>query len=275
MRKNLTKLFALMFIVFSLILSITGCMYRKYRGDYPDLCTVAWCNVPTIDGYSSNGEALYDATVEILETDQYGRTLFSYTEMRGSTLALIMQYSDDDTVYYYPDDCYVFISDYNSVNSSYDAQEMQVDPTCEEVLSLKALNDWNLPIDESKCEKSEILTRKANKDKLKIKDHQFETVIEEYYENYDIYVNPRNVSFVRYSEYLMSDSYGREMHVLYTDFEEHYDKHITSYTNIFLAVFDPDENCFQESVTLIAEPKNPALYVKAAKEASGWNTPLD
>lgn len=274
MRKNIIKVCSLMLIISSLILSITGCMYLKYRGDYPDLCTVAWCNVPTIDGHGSNGEATYDAEVEVLDTDQYGRTLFSYHEQRGPTLALVMQYRDNNTVYYYPDDCYIFISSY-SYDDEYDAQEIQVDPSSEEISILKSLNDWNLPINENKCEKSEILKRKATKDKLKIKDHQFETVIEKYYADSNIYVNPRNVSFVRYSNYLMSDSYGREMHVIYTDFEEHYDKHITYYSYIFLAVFDPDENCFQKSVTLIDDPMSPSQYVKAAKKASGWNTPLN
>lgn len=270
MKKSLIKICALMIIVSSLILSTTGCVYRKYRGDYPDLCTVAWCNVPTIRGHGSNGEALYDADVEILETDQYGRTLFSYSEMRGPTLALVMQYRGNDTVYYYPDDCYVFIPSY-----SYDEEEIQVDPKSEEVLSLKILNDWDLPIDEGKCERSEILKRKPEKDKLKIKDHQFETVIEDYYASSDIYVNPRNVSFVSYSSYLASDSYGREMHVLHTTLEEYHDKHTTYYSYVFLAVFDPDENCFSESVVLIENPMSPAQFVKASKEASGWNTPLN
>ncbi len=269
MRKSLIKICALMLTVTSLILSATGCMYLKYRGDYPDLCTVAWCNVPTIRGHGSNGEALYDADVEILETDNYGRILFSYSEMRGPTLALVMQYRGNDTVYYYPDDCYVFIPSY-----SHDEEEIQVDPKSEEVLSLKTLNDWDLPIDESKCERSEILKRKPEKDKLKIKDHQFETVIERYYEKADIYVNPRNISFVRYSSYLMSDSYGREMHVIYTYFEDYYDKHINTYSYTFLAVFDPDENCYEDSVTLIEDTMHPQQYVKSAKATSGWNTPI-
>lgn len=272
MRKNLIKICALMLTVTSLILSATGCMYLKYRGDYPDLCTVAWCNVPTISGHGSNGEALYDADVEILETDQYGRILFSYSEQRGPTLALVMQYRDKDTVYYYPDDCYVFIS--RDVSGD-EWQEKTVDPTCDAVTSLKALNDWDLPIDESKCENSEILKRKTKKDKLKLSDHQLETVIEDYYASSDIYVNPRNVSFVSYSSYLASDSYGREMHVLHTTLEEYHDKHTTYYSYVFLAVFDPDENCFSESVVLIENPMSPAQFVKASKEASGWNTPLN
>ena len=65
------------------------------------------------------------------------------------------------------------------------------------------------------------------------------------------------------------------MHVLPTDCEEYHDKHTTYYSYVFLAVFDPDENCFSESVVLIENPMSPAQFVKASKKASGWNTPLN
>ncbi|MEG0578176.1 MAG: hypothetical protein RR500_10030, partial [Bacilli bacterium] len=86
-----------------------------------------------------------NATIEILETDQYGRTLFTYRgdasryDGYADTLYIyaICQQVKDKNVYYYEDYFYILA---DSADSFYS----------EDINELKKINDWQLPIDESK-----------------------------------------------------------------------------------------------------------------------------
>mgnify|MGYP006967403959 CR=1 FL=1 len=89
---------------------------RGYRGEHRDLYTVAVHNIFAIYGYESNGEVSYDPDIQIIETDDYGRVLFFYSERYdGYTgdgvdygmAVVIMQSSRDGYVWYYRDRCYM------------------------------------------------------------------------------------------------------------------------------------------------------------------------
>ena len=81
---------------------------------------------------------------ELLETDSYGRILGSMTDHcmfsgESKTVLVVMQKYDDNSVYFYEDISYVFD-----------------DGRQETKTELKALNDWDLPLDESKMSKRNV-----------------------------------------------------------------------------------------------------------------------
>lgn len=264
--KNLFTRIQSIILVFALLISallFVGCTYKGYNGDNPELYTVAWKNIPNINGFISNGEVLYDAEVEILETDKYGRIMFSYSEdiYGDSAHILIMQHSDSERAYYYPDDCYVYTKLFSSL-----------DLNSKEIIELKQLNGWNEPLDESQCESTAIV-RKKPEGKIKVNNSYFEQIVREYHENSDRYVHPKNISFVRFFEFFDSDDYGRELYVVYTDFDEYTAKTEIAYTFIFLVVVNPDKSYDPSTVVIIEDPNNPRDEVKQIKLQNGWNTP--
>ena len=111
------------------------------------------------------------------------------------------------------------------------------------------------------------------KGKLKLKNWYFEQIIEEYYADSGRYVHPKNVSFVRFFEYVKSDGYGREMYVVNTDFEEYSDKTKTWYSYTFLVIVQPNES-YDVSTVVVLDQGGMSQQVKTAKQQTGWNTPL-
>jgi len=82
------------FLLMVLLLSLTSCNilpifnYKEYSGKYTDLYTVAVNSVFTSRGFYANGEADLDPNILMLESDNYGRNLFFYSE--GYSLELIV-----------------------------------------------------------------------------------------------------------------------------------------------------------------------------------------
>ncbi len=270
--KNLFIRIKALLLIFAMIVSsllVTGCVYRGYDGDYPELCSVAWESIPTLSGFASNGEALYDATVEILETDDYGRILFSYTEdcmdYDGvGYYVLIMQRTDGEKAYYYPDDCYMF--------TFLEEEDALIDIDSDEIKELKELNDWDKPLDESKCEGTDIIRKKPDGN-IKVNNNYFEDIVREYHENSGRYIHPKNISFVHYFRFGIGDDYGREMYVVYTRFEEFTEKTETNYEYVFLVVVNPDKSYDPQTVVILEDLANPRDEVKQIKAQTGWNTP--
>lgn len=258
------KFLALMLVLVLVSLFSAGCGHR-YKGDYPELCSVAWSNIPMLNGGMSNGEVVYDPEISVLETDTYGRVLFSYTEDidRQYFYILIMQRTDGQYAYYYPDDCYTKLV--------YEERDSKPDASAEEVTALKSLNDWECPMDESKQEATAVIDKKPTKGKLKLKDNDFEPIIREYHESSGRYIHPKNSSFVRWADYVKSDAYGREMYVVNTDFKEYYDKKEISYVYSFLVIVQPDKS-YDLSTVVILESSIMPQQVKVAKQQNGWNT---
>lgn len=79
---------------------------------------------------------------KIIETDDYGRILYSYTtynailNVENCTATVICQKIDDDYIYFYEDVCYIVSG----------ISEQTID-------GLKEKNDWNKELDESKLSK--------------------------------------------------------------------------------------------------------------------------
>jgi len=136
------KKLLILFLLTIMMFTICSCdKILKYEGEEYDLYTVALNSLIGVYGSAFNRSPV----LEIKETDEYGRVMFYYEE--GSIInaynILIAQKSDDEFVYYYED--YNFIS---SCNNEFAKENIE---------TLKANNDWNKPIDETKLIRKKII----------------------------------------------------------------------------------------------------------------------
>ncbi|MBO4572215.1 MAG: hypothetical protein J5762_00390 [Clostridia bacterium] len=167
--KSIVFLFTTLFFTF---LS-SGCYLfepfdTSYTGDYPALYTQACKNLET-DGFFDGEHWFAEAAVLPVETDDYGRTLFIYCDGNGyyslsydNYALMICQYYTEEKVYYYQDDNHILESPRkeNGITLSEDSDFSIENPLYgfkdEDIARLKELNDWNKPIDNTKCVYSEI-----------------------------------------------------------------------------------------------------------------------
>ena len=244
-------------------------------GDHPELWTMACTNIAVASGYYNNGEANLDPWIEVLEADEYGRILFIYSEtdyyyydesLGYGAYICVMQKRDDNYVYYYPDICYqhVFL----------DSAEFKPDLTSNEVIKLKEENDWNDPLNESLLEKRPIETTRP-KPKLDVEEDFFEEMVYQYFEDNNIYIHPKNYGIVRYSNFVTSDEYERELYTVYVQYSEYTDKKEIRHYCVFLVVVNPDNTSNQDMIILLKDPNFPQEETILLKERSGWNTPLN
>ena len=278
---RVTKVIALILALTLMLCSLTGCIYPGYLGDDPELCSVAWANLVAIRGHWSDGEMQGGPYMDVVDTDSYGRVLFSYTERqwikdekgnyKESVYLVVMQKKDDTTAYYYPEDCYYHVK----VEVLETDEEKYVFDT-EVIEALKLLNDWEKPIDLAKCDSTEIVTKKPDGKIENGDNHQFlDDIIRRYHEHSGRYISPKNISFYDYSRFVVADDYGRELWTVYTSFEEHTEKVVTNYSYIFLVVLMPDGSCDETTVVMLKDPYNAQDAVKSIKAANNWNKPIE
>lgn len=262
-------------LLFVMLILLTGCIYR-YRGEHNDLYSVAINNIFGANGYRTNGEAVYDPYIEILETDDYGRILFLYDEgyrNQFGTALLIMQKRENDCVYYYQDICYIpliFPDDaYKEDKFSYQNYYSE-----KQITALKDLNDWNKPLNFDKCTSSVMAERKSKEGKLDLQEKDFEKAISTYAKK-NGYKGDDNL--YRYSIYCNTDKYGREIYYVYgigrdvkgegvspNSVQKYYD---------FALIFNPDKSCPIDNICEITDLNEYYKEVTALKENCGWNTP--
>ena len=125
------KITRIMMLIFAIALLATSC--STSINEYGAIIGTAFYAVPGIGSTDFKG----NSSCKILETDDYGRILFSiegYCSISGkeaSALAICQKY--DKYIYFYEDICYL------------------MDSTSEEDKeALKKNNDWNLPFNEEK-----------------------------------------------------------------------------------------------------------------------------
>ena len=211
MKKYVSFLLAVCIILLPVFAS--GCLPRNYSGDNIDLYTVAVNSIFGANGCASNGEAVCDPFIEIIDSDEYGRVLFFYYEgNRGnnSYSILIMQKATDDAVYFYEDLCY---STYTIVDETpFWYGEYYKVYTDADYSTLKERNDWGKEIDESKCISKPFTVH--NKGKFDASEEIFEPIIADYvrstsYKGDDLYY------IYRYDVFNTSDDCGRELYYVY------------------------------------------------------------
>ncbi|MDD4292018.1 MAG: hypothetical protein PHX51_07285 [Clostridia bacterium] len=234
----------------------------EYDGEHPDLYTVAINSLLGSVGYASHGEWEEDSVITIIETDDFGRTLFMYTELAMGLFTqvdsyIVCQDSDKEYVYFYED-----VNIYTITPSVYSG-----DPSdCEAIkVNLKDKNDWNKPIVIEKCARKKIVT------KLPAIPEVFddETLI-------DMFLKiegeqPPNIT-VRYCtlSYCACDDYGRTAYLLSVDCHnsntEEYGWEYHRYVMILEpnGTYNPD--MFYSDITSFSYP----LYKLATKEYQGY-----
>ena len=182
-----------------MLFSVGGCSKKPYAGDRADLYTVALNSLLWVSGVSWEGDKETDPTIEILEEDSYGRVLFTYREKNfGSVMSfcsmLIMQKTEDGSVYFYPDVNAVCLRvTLNGESTSFPE---------ETIASLKEQNDWNKEVDVEKCVKKEIGATPL--ESIKEGKENAEII----YEALSQYKTPTQWTFYKG----MSDDYGRAIY---------------------------------------------------------------
>lgn len=144
-------------LIFTMIL--TSCGYNKYSCNYSDLYSVAINSLLWINGYSWKTDFKCNPSIEIIDHDSYGRTIFTYYEkyykgfdMSFSSL-IVCQDSNEKEVFYYEDINYIVKE---QVLYSHNIEKF----SDIEIEYLKLINDWNKEINYKKCVRKEITNSK-------------------------------------------------------------------------------------------------------------------
>jgi hypothetical protein len=247
---------------------LTGCdRIVYYSGDDFDLFSVAVNSLLGVNGYGRKGSS---PRIELIEEDSYGRKLFSYLGdgFVPTYSLLICQKSDEKYSYYYPD--------YNFISAEYKSQELLDNSfTIEEINELKELNDWNKEINEEKCVKVEMISKKDLPKITKKKENQFQLLFKKVAKSTG-YKGDDNL--YRYAKYCTSDNYGRTLYYVYgigTDVNgEGVSPNSLSREFHIVIIFKPDgtidENICVMELTDIYKYQD---GLKRFKELNSWNQP--
>ena len=264
-------------IVFSLaiviIFGVSGCWNRNYRGDYPELFTVAMNSLLGATGLTLHMRP--DPMITIMEEDNYGRVLFLYAEGgEVNTLSLLIsQKSDDRHVYFYPH--YNFISFETFEEMSFwvgPSRELRLDRFHPEVIEkigeLKEVNDWNQELNLDIAVRARIVLR--NEDGP-VRNRR---LIEAYNTTFgdDAARHP-----IYNTVFLTTDDYGRSVYLGTSKYlREEYEDLRTSRQRHVVMFFQPD-GTFDEvkGVMELVDTQNYQTALREFKELNGWNQPFE
>ena len=220
MKRTISLLLILIFLF-----GLSSCIFNRenpypYRGEDKELYTAAIYSIPDAEGYMHHGEGAYNPDIYIWEQDDYGRKLFSYCEDYGNQIfsLVISQASDETNVYFYPDINYAltFIdSDYSYEGATDDhlknkTKEFYMESKDE----LKEKNDWNKPIDKSKCVSYTITDHKILGENIySLNEAQCNEILNEYTKTLNL-PNPEKHPH-RYNTVLQIDTTGKVLHSIH------------------------------------------------------------
>jgi hypothetical protein len=215
------RIISLLLILISLF-GLSSCIFNRenpypYRGEYKELYTTAIYSIPDAVGYMHHGEGAYDSDIYIWEQDDYGRKLFSYCEDYGNQFfaLVISQASDETNVYFYPDINYAltYIYSYYKYEAVTDdhlknrTEEFYMESKDE----LKEKNDWNKPIDKSKCVSYPITDHKFLGENIySLNEDQCNEILNEYTKTLNL-PNPEKRPY-RSNSVLQIDTTGKVLH---------------------------------------------------------------
>ena len=183
------KRFLSIFLLMIMLLSLASCVNDdNYGKEFPDLYTEAILSVPWTWGYIpvywKNPIA---PNITILETDSYGRTLYSYDEYPVSNIfgeitkaILICQGSDARNVYYYQN--VNFISQTVVLGTKMRETEFDNMLSADRIEELKRANDWEKPLNYTHCVSSAFLTHKPDDGISKEQRNAVKTALKSHYE---------------------------------------------------------------------------------------------
>ena len=286
-------------LVLIYLMGLSGCFFNRenpysYRGEHKELYTAAVYSIPNAVGYMHHGEGAYNSDIYIWEQDEYGRTLFSYCEDYGNQVfgLVLCQTFDEGNVYFYPDINYVltFIESEHLYEGAKDdhLKNKTEDFYLENRDQLKARNDWNEPIDKSKCVSYPITDHKVlQQDTYSLNEDQCNEILNAYTETLN-FVNPDPDSY-RYSSILQVDAEGKALHQIvgsHTHYDrlewnkwDPYGKDFTCYDMILWVITDKEGNYDKENGVMVMyskanESDNTFIYDADAilefKRMNGW-----
>lgn len=274
------RMSALLFIAISLV-GLSSCLFKienpyPYCGEYRELYTAAIYSIPDAEGYMHHGEGAYNADIYVWEQDDYGRTLFSYCEDYGNQIfgLVIAQAYEEGNVYFYPDVNYAltFIDSeclYEGVKDDHLKNKTE-ELYMEKKDKLKDKNDWNKPLDKSKCVSYPITDHKIlGKNTYSLSSAECNEILIEYMRtlNLPIYKN----SLHSYNSILQVDSEGRILHEIFGDYQHR--------RIILWVITDKDGNYDNEDGVMVvyfqgSEPYDGFIYnaedVLEFKKKNGW-----
>lgn len=251
------KLSALVLLLVLTLLILTGC-YSGYSGEHTDLYTVAINSLSWIFGHSFGADFAMDSEIEIIEQDQYGRTLFTYYEKYyvGGDISfsslVICQSSNEQHAFYYED--VNFIVKEQEVDIPWPVNEF----TNEEIEQLKLANDWNKPLNLEKCVKKELTTEKLDVPHEK----KIEKIIEEQFQ-----LHERDKISVRY----LTKSAVNDNYLIYGYLRGYADFHINDFEVYFVGLVEIENNKIKDVHFL--QPTNVFDYqteLMEFKKAHNW-----
>lgn len=239
--KKIDKIFIILLCALMLT-AFCGCdRFHKYKGTDYDLYTVA---INSLVG--AHGEIFMrpeGPTLNIVETDNYGRTLFYYYEKNAiSTHSMIIsQKSENGFVFYYED--FNFISKATEQFAT------------EEIDELKCKNDWNMPIDESRLVKKEIVKQKSkNSFNESTVEEQFAKILGEKWELF------------YFGRELTTSEDGKTI-VLAVGI---YDRHGESIKKDYVLILDKEGNLAENAMMELTDFYNYQEQLKQFKADNGW-----
>ena len=235
-----------------------------YEGKYKDLYTTAVCNIFGVTGFIRAGEILPAPYIEIIEKDDYGRTLFLYQEYTDSKdtepffygAVVIMQKSDSNKAYYY-DDCYLpFYKpsqrglNYKTIFSDFEIEDF------------KTKNNWNNELSQELLLSSDLVVRPPN-GQLSLKDKDFEAPLKAYVLNTGY---GGDDTIYRWSLYCQTDKNGLELY-----YARGIDRSVepTKYYD-FAVIFYPDKSCPLKNVLEIKDINHTDELLRQLKTEVGW-----
>ena len=277
------KIVSLLLIIASL-LGLSGCIFNRenpypYRGAYKELYTAAIYSIPDAEGYMHHGEGAYNSDIHIWEQDDYGRTLFSYCEDYGNQVfgLVLCQTSDETNVYFYPDVNYALtLIDSECLYEGTEDDQLEHKTEAfylENKDKLKEENDWNKPLDKSKCVSYPITDHKVLGDNLySLSSNECSEILNEYSKTLNL-ANPEE-SPHRYNSILQVDEEGKVLHEIH-GVHQHHDNpnwkktdEYTSYSITLWVITDKDGNYDKENGVMVMYSKANASDTTFVYDAS-------
>ncbi len=248
------RICASIILVFALCSTLIGCVPFKYSGEHSDLYTVAINSLLWIGGFGMQADFPCDPEIEIIEIDECGRILFTYSEETysdtfASANVLILQATKGNLVYFYED--HNFIIERKKLYSDFSFGEFDE----QEIADLKEKNDWNKELNLEKCIVKEVSFSKKDNP---VDYGQLETIFCQY-DNYSSHV----------SRYFTEDEYGNFL--IHSKVRFNTENETRDY-RYFVLLFKKD------SSYAIFEPQSLYNYqdeLKQFKEANSWNCPSE
>ena len=275
------------FLAASIFFCSSGCLFNSdnpypYSGKHKELYTTAIYSIPDAEGYMHHGEGAFTSDIHIWEQDEYGRTLFSYCEDYADRIfaLVICQAFDEENVYFYPDTNYVLTvmdSDLSYHISDADYLKTRTEAFyLENREQLKQENDWNTPLDQSKCVSYPITDHKTfETDALPLSAEQCNEILTAYSEKMQIRSTEK--SPYRYSSILQVDAEGKILHQIRGVHRNYYKS--SSLTIVLWVITDQDGNYDKENgilamycrvdssgVSFVYDPEE----ILAFKNRNGW-----